>query len=47
MRTAQICRLGLCKDNRPYIVPVNFGYDGEHIYFHTGPKDENRLLYSQ
>ena len=35
MRTAQICRLGLCKDDRPYIVPVNFGYDGERIYFHT------------
>jgi nitroimidazol reductase NimA-like FMN-containing flavoprotein (pyridoxamine 5'-phosphate oxidase superfamily) len=32
---AQVCRLGLCKDEMPYIVPVCFGYDGEHIYFHT------------
>lgn len=32
---AQVCRLGLCLDNRPYIVPVNFGYDGKRIYFHT------------
>jgi uncharacterized protein len=32
---AQVCRLGLCKDNRPYIVPVSFGYDGGSIYFHT------------
>jgi uncharacterized protein len=32
---AKVCRLGLCKDNRPYIVPVNFGYDGACIYFHT------------
>jgi nitroimidazol reductase NimA-like FMN-containing flavoprotein (pyridoxamine 5'-phosphate oxidase superfamily) len=32
---AQVCRLGLCKDNMPYIVPVSFGYDGEYIYFHT------------
>jgi len=32
---AQVCRLGFCRDNRPYIVPVNFGYDGQHIFFHT------------
>ena len=32
---AQVCRLGLCKDNLPYVVPVNFGYDGSFIYFHT------------
>jgi uncharacterized protein len=32
---AEVCRLGLCKDNKPYIVPVNFGYDGSFIYFHT------------
>lgn len=32
---AQVCRLGLCKDNVPYIVPVSFGYDGTALYFHT------------
>jgi len=32
---AQVCRLGLCKDNMPYIVPISFGYDGASIYFHT------------
>ena len=32
---AQVCRLGLCRDGKPYIVPVSFGYDGEFIYFHT------------
>lgn len=32
---AKVCRLGLCKDNMPYIVPVSFGYDREFIYFHT------------
>jgi uncharacterized protein len=35
MADAQVCRLGMCIDNSPYIVPVNFGYDGAHIYFHT------------
>lgn len=32
---AQVCRLGLCKDNMPYVVPVSFGYDGAFIYFHS------------
>src|SRR6185369_11154280 len=31
----QVCRVGLSKDNRPYIVPVSFGYDGSALYFHT------------
>lgn len=32
---AVVCRLGLCKDGIPYIVPLSFGYDGSCIYFHT------------
>jgi nitroimidazol reductase NimA-like FMN-containing flavoprotein (pyridoxamine 5'-phosphate oxidase superfamily) len=42
MAKALVCRLGLCKDNQPYIVPVSFGYDGIHIYFHTA--DEGMKL---
>jgi nitroimidazol reductase NimA-like FMN-containing flavoprotein (pyridoxamine 5'-phosphate oxidase superfamily) len=32
---SQVCRLGLTKDNIPYIVPVSFAYDDNSIYFHT------------
>jgi len=32
---AQVFRLGLSKDDQPYIVPLSFGYDGEVLYFHT------------
>jgi uncharacterized protein len=39
---AQVCRLALCKDNQPYVVPVSFGYDSTHIYFHTA--DEGMKL---
>ncbi len=35
---AEVCRLGLAKDNMPYIVPLSFGYDGEYIYFHSAKK---------
>ncbi len=29
-----ICRLGLFDDEYPYVVPMNYGYDGSSIYFH-------------
>ncbi len=35
IRKADICRLGLSVDNRPYIVPLNFGYKEGCLYFHT------------
>jgi nitroimidazol reductase NimA-like FMN-containing flavoprotein (pyridoxamine 5'-phosphate oxidase superfamily) len=35
IRNCQVCRLGLARENVPYIVPVSFGYDGHAIYFHT------------
>ena len=35
IRDCQVCRLGLARDNAPYIVPVSFGYDGEALYFHS------------
>lgn len=34
LNEAEVCRVAMCKDNIPYVVPVNFGYDGHSIYFH-------------
>ena len=38
----EVMRLGLCMDNRPYIVPMNFAVeevDGKvSVYFHCAPK---------
>jgi nitroimidazol reductase NimA-like FMN-containing flavoprotein (pyridoxamine 5'-phosphate oxidase superfamily) len=31
---AEICHLGLCDNGIPYIVPVNFGYKDNCLYFH-------------
>ena len=33
---ARVCRLALAEDNRPYVVPLNFGYKDNCLYFHTG-----------
>jgi nitroimidazol reductase NimA-like FMN-containing flavoprotein (pyridoxamine 5'-phosphate oxidase superfamily) len=34
---AKVLRLGMCVDNRPYVVPLSFGYADGRIYFHSGP----------
>ncbi len=31
---AEICRIGLSDDNTPYIVPMDFGYKDNRLYFH-------------
>ena len=31
----EICRLGLCKNNIPYIVPMNYGYSNGCLFFHS------------
>jgi uncharacterized protein len=35
---AKVCRLGLTDGNRPYVVPMSFGYHENALYFHTGKK---------
>jgi uncharacterized protein len=42
--TAVVCRLGLCKDGIPYVVPISFGYDGQHIFFH-GAREGTKVDY--
>jgi nitroimidazol reductase NimA-like FMN-containing flavoprotein (pyridoxamine 5'-phosphate oxidase superfamily) len=43
LEKGEICRLGLCDNNIPYIVPMNYGYSNNHLFFHsakTGKKIE-------
>jgi nitroimidazol reductase NimA-like FMN-containing flavoprotein (pyridoxamine 5'-phosphate oxidase superfamily) len=32
---AEICRIGIIDDGIPYIVPLNYGYCGGKLYFHS------------
>jgi uncharacterized protein len=34
LNAAQVCRIALADGNMPYIVPVNFGYKDNCLYFH-------------
>lgn len=38
IKKCQVCRIGLAMENKPYIVPVSFGYDGNFIFFHSSRK---------
>ena len=46
-KQAQICRLGLLDDRRPYIVPMNFGYRDNTIYFHSASSGKKIDLLKQ
>ncbi|OGS21722.1 MAG: pyridoxamine 5'-phosphate oxidase [Elusimicrobia bacterium RIFOXYA2_FULL_39_19] len=35
IKQAKVCRLGLAHENKPYIVPMNFGYENGCLYFHS------------
>ena len=35
---AVVCRLAMVDGDRPYIVPLCFGYENHTLYFHTGLK---------
>jgi len=37
---AQVCYLGMSKGNMPYVIPINFGYYEDTIYFHCALEGE-------
>ncbi|MBN2328425.1 MAG: pyridoxamine 5'-phosphate oxidase family protein [Candidatus Omnitrophica bacterium] len=38
IRRCEVCRLGMSDNGQPYVVPLNFGYDGQVLYFHCAKK---------
>jgi nitroimidazol reductase NimA-like FMN-containing flavoprotein (pyridoxamine 5'-phosphate oxidase superfamily) len=38
VRRSLVCRLGLAEENRPYIVPLSFGFKDNTLYFHSAPE---------
>ena len=36
LSTNTICRIALCDNDFPYVIPMNFGYVGNKIFLHTG-----------
>lgn len=38
INNAKLIRVAVCENNRPYIVPLNFGYKEKCIYVHSSKK---------
>jgi nitroimidazol reductase NimA-like FMN-containing flavoprotein (pyridoxamine 5'-phosphate oxidase superfamily) len=34
VQKALVCRLAMCDGDQPYVIPLNFGYDGNCFYMH-------------
>jgi len=34
IKRASVCRLGFVDDDQPYVIPLNFGYEKNALYFH-------------
>lgn len=37
LRRRRIGRIGCCIEDRPYVVPINYAYDGSAVYVASGP----------
>lgn len=35
---SKVCKLALCHNNQPYIVPLCFGFKDSALYFHSSPQ---------
>lgn len=35
IKRAYVCRLAMCEDGMPYVVPLCFGYENRKLYFHS------------
>ncbi len=37
IKSCKTCFVATCNDNVPYVLPMNFGYDGKHVILHSAP----------
>ena len=35
LKRAKVCRIAFISENGPYIIPLVYGYDGNHLYVHS------------
>ena len=47
VKRATVCRVALSENDVPYVVPVNFGYKDDCLYFHSAPKGKKIEIIKQ
>ncbi len=38
IRGSKVCYIGMVDDDKPYVLPFNYGYSNGVLYLHSGPK---------
>lgn len=38
LNRAKVCRIALSDNNIPYIIPINYGYKNNYLFFHSAPE---------
>ena len=38
IKEALFCNIAMCRNSIPYLVPMNFGFDGQYFYLHSAPE---------
>jgi nitroimidazol reductase NimA-like FMN-containing flavoprotein (pyridoxamine 5'-phosphate oxidase superfamily) len=38
LRDAGVCRMGLCDGEKPYVVPMNYGFREGSVFLHSAPE---------
>lgn len=44
---SDICHISCCLEERPYLIPISFGYDGEAVYIHTGKQGKKITIFEE
>jgi len=47
IQAAEICHLSCCLDDRPYRIPISFGYDGQAVFIHTAPAGKKITIFEK
>ena len=47
IRESSVCRLALSEDDKPYVVPLCFGYEDNVLYFHSARKGKKLDILKQ
>ena len=47
IQKSQYCHLSCSLENTPYLIPIAYGYDGEHLFFHTGQEGKKIEIFQE
>lgn len=47
INSTEVCYVGMVDGDEPYVLPFNYGYDGEYIWLHSGKAGRKHDIFSK